>query len=277
MKLFRNKFFLICLCVAVVLAVVPSVFAMMGYQSLAKNIVGTVTFPVRWCVSAVCDGFEGIGRYFTSVDILDGENQALREENDSLKEQVDSLTALEEENERLRAYLGIKNKYPSFTMEEGMVVSYSSGNYMTTFTLNKGSIHGIEVYMPVITSAGVVGYVSEVGLNWCMVSTVIETATSVGVYIPRSGAVGMVSGDYSMRNEGVCKITYMEEDADIVVGDKVLTGGAGGGIYPSDLELGTVTKIEVDPYSRMLVATVQPSVDFSSIKWVMILTGYEQG
>ena len=275
MKLFYNKFFLICLCVALVLSIIPSVFAMMGYGSLAKNIVGTVTFPVRWCVSAVCDGFEGIGRYFTSVSVLDGENQALKEENESLREQLDALFPLEEENERLRDYLGIKNKYPSFTMEEGMVVSYSSGNYMTTFTLNKGSIHGIKTHMPVITADGVVGYVSEVGLNWCMVSTIIETATSVGVYIPRSGAVGMVSGDYSMKNEGVCKITYLEENADIVVGDKVLTGGAGGS-YPSDLEIGTVTKIEVDAYSRRLIATVQPSVDFSSLKWVMILTGYEK-
>ncbi len=273
-NLFQNKFFIICLCVAVVLAVVPSTFALMGYGGLAKNILGTVTFPVRWCFSAIADGFEGWSMYFESIDALKAQNDALESENRDMADRLENAELLENENERLRAYLGMKSKYPSFTFEEGMVISYSSGNYITTLTLNKGSIDGIEKNMPVVTPNGIVGYVSEVGLNWCMVSTLIETATSVGAYIPRSGEVGIVSGDYSMRYDGLCKVSYVNVDADIEVGDTVLSSGTGS-VYPAGLEIGTVTAINVDEYSRTLVATVKPSVEMKNIKWVMIITDYE--
>ena len=274
MRIFQNKFFIICLCIALVLTIVPSVFSIMGYRSLAKNIVGTLTMPVRWVATTVGNAFEGWGKYFGSIKTLDERNQALIDENAALKEQLQNAELLEKENERLRDYLDMKNKYPSFKMEEGMIISHSSGNYITNFTLNRGTLHGIQPNMPVVTKDGIVGYVVEVGLNWCMVSTLIETATSVGAYIPRSEVVGIVSGDYSMRHEGTCKIGYIDAAADVVVGDTVYSSGTGS-VYPADLKIGTVTSIEVDEYNRTLVATVTPAVDFSSLKWVMVITGYE--
>ena len=276
MRIFQNKFFIICLCIALVLTIVPSVFAIMGYRSLAKNIVGTVTMPVRWVATTIGNAFEGFGKYFGSIKALNEENKALIDENAALKEQLEQAELLERENERLRDYLDMKNKYPSFAMEEGMVISHSSGNYITNFTLNRGTLHGIQTNMPVITKDGIVGYVVEVGLNWCMVSTLIETATSVGAYIPRSEVVGIVSGDYSMRHEGTCKISYIDAEADVQVGDAVYSSGTGS-VYPADLKIGTVTAIEVDEYNRTLVATVTPAVDFSSLKWVMVITGYQSG
>ena len=276
MRIFQNKFFLICLCIALVLTVVPSVFSIMGYRSLAKNIVGTVTMPVRWVATVVGNGIEGWGKYFGNMKALNEENKALIDENAALKEQLEKAELLEKENERLRDYLDMKNKYPSFKMEEGMIISHSSGNYITNFTLNRGTLHGIAPNMPVVTKDGIVGYVVEVGLNWCMVSTLIETATSVGAYIPRSEVVGIVSGDYSMRHEGTCKINYIDAEADVQVGDTVYSSGTGS-VYPADLKIGTVTALEVDEYNRTLVATVSPAVDFSSLKWVMVITGYESG
>ena len=155
-----------------------------------------------------------------------------------------------------------------------MVISHSAGNYMTGFTLNRGTVHGIKVNMPVAVPEGIVGYVTDVGLNWCMVSTIIETASSVGAYIPRSGETGIVSGDAALRQEGVCKITYLDPSADIVVGDTVLSSGTGS-VYPADLLIGEVVAVEADGYSRTLVATVKPAVDFSDLRYMMIITGYE--
>ena len=274
MRIFQNKFFLVCLCIALVLTIVPSVFAIMGYRSLAKNIVGTITMPVRWVATTVGNAFEGFGKYFGTMKALNEENKALIDENEKLKEQLKDAELLEKENERLRDYLDMKNQYPSFALEEGMVISHSSGNYITNFTLNRGTLHGIKTNMPVITKEGIVGYVVEVGLNWCMVSTLIETATSVGAYIPRSEVVGIVSGDYSMRQQGTCKIGYIDASADVQVGDTVYSSGTGS-VYPADLKIGTVTAIEVDEYNRTLVATVTPAVDFSELKWVMVITGYQ--
>ena len=156
-----------------------------------------------------------------------------------------------------------------------MVVSYSSTNYMTSFTLNKGTLHGIRVNMPVVTVDGIVGCVTEVGLNWCMVSSVIENASSVGAYIPRSGATGIVTGDASMKQEGICRMRYIENDADIQVGDRVLSNG-NGVVYPADLPIGEVISVEVDEYSRARIANIKPYVDLNDLRYMMIITGYSE-
>ena len=274
MKIFKNKFFIICLCVAVVLCAVPSTLSLMGYGALSKNIVGVITYPFRLCFTAVGNGIEGFGRYFTSIDTLHAENEALEEENRAMREQLERAEIVEKENERLRRYLEMKNQYPSFTMEEGTVIGYSAGNYATGFTLNRGTLHGIRINMPVVTQDGIVGYVSDVGLNFCMVSTLIETASSVGAYIPRSGVTGIVSGDYNLKNDGVCQLSYVE-GTDVQIGDRVYSNGTSS-IYPADLFIGEVVAIEMDEYSRSMIATVRPAVDLSQIKYVMIITGYEE-
>ena len=156
-----------------------------------------------------------------------------------------------------------------------MIVSHSATNYMTSFTLNKGTLHGIKVNMPVVSTEGVVGCVVEVGLNWCMVSTVIENTSSVGAYIPRSGAIGIVMGDASMKQEGICRMQYIEADADIQVGDRVLSNG-NGSVYPADLPIGEVISVEVDEYSRARIANVRPYVDLSDLRYLMIITGYSE-
>ena len=255
---------------------VPSTLSMMGYTGLAKDIIGTVTAPIRWCVTAIGDGFEGLGRYFSGVDTLTEENQALKDENAALREQQDRAERLEKENERLREYLDMKTKYPELQFEEGMVIGHAAGNYMTGFTLNRGSLHGIAVNMPVVVKEGIVGYVTEVGLNWCMVSTLIEDKGAVGAYVSRSGSLGMVSGDPSMKEQGVCKMSYMDENADIQVGDTILSSGTGS-VYPADLPIGTVTEVQHDEYNRTPVAIIAPAVDFSSLQYMMIVTGYAGG
>jgi rod shape-determining protein MreC len=273
MKLLQNKFFLICVCIALVLVVVTSTFSLMGYRALARDIIGTVTMPVRWCVTAVTNAFEGFARQFQSVDQLMEQNQKLEDENNALKGQIEQAQMLERENELLKAYLGIKNEHPSFVLEEGCVVGRESGNYISVLTLNRGSYHGIKRSMAVITPDGIVGYVSEVGMNWCKVSTLMETASSVGAYIPRSGVSGMVEGDYSMRYEGNCKMTYLSADADIQIGDTVYSSGIGS-VYPADLPIGKVIDITVDEYSRTLTATVKPLADYNA-KYMAVIKDYE--
>ena len=275
MKLFNNKFFIICLCIAVVLCAIPTTLSLMGYRSLSKNIVGTVTLPLRWVVTSFGNAVEGFGRYFQSVESVHETNEELQSELNELKQRLEEAEILEAENQRLRAYLGMKEKYPSFTMEEGMIVSHSATNYMTSFTLNKGTLHGIKVNMPVVSVDGIVGCVIEVGLNWCMVSTVIENTSSVGAYIPRSGATGIVTGDASMKKEGICRMRYIEADADIQVGDRVLSNG-NGVVYPAGLPIGEVVSVEVDEYSRARIANIKPYVDLSDLRYMMIITGYSE-
>ena len=275
MKLFKNRFFIVCLCVAVAVAGLSSTFALMGYRALARDIVGTVTMPVRLVFAAFANAVDGFGKYFQSVNTLEEQKAALEAENAALREQIARAELLERENERLREYLSMKAENPGFSFELARVIGREAGNYITVFTLNRGSVHGIEKDMPVVTTDGIVGCVEEVGLTWCKVTTVLETARSVGVYLPRNGATGILSGDYSMRGEGLCRLTFVDSNItaeEIQPGDMVLSSGMGS-VYPAELTVGTVESVEIDPATRTLSALVRPAVDFSSLQEMMILTG----
>lgn len=278
MKLFKNKFFIVCLSVAVAVAVLMSVFSLMGYRALVRNVLGTVATPFRAIGNLFCGAVEGFGKHFQSIDALEKKNAELEEENRALRERIEQAERLEAENERLRDYLGMKAAYPTFTLEEGTVIGHEGENYLTVLTLNRGSIHGIQVNMAVITKDGIVGCVSEVGLTWCKVSTILEDARSVGVLAPRSGASGILSGEYTYRENGTCRLTFLDNDArsaDVRVGDRIETSGLGS-VYPAGLTVGQVTDMRADAATRSLIATVKPTVDLSSLSYVMIITGYQE-
>lgn len=278
MKLFKNKFFIVCLTVAVAVAVLMSVFSLMGYRALVRNVLGTVATPFRAIGNLFCGAVEGFGKHFQSIDALEKKNAELEEENRALRERIEQAERLEAENERLRDYLGMKAAYPTFTLEEGTVIGHEGENYLTVLTLNRGSIHGIQINMAVITKEGIVGCVSEVGLTWCKVSTILEDARSVGVLAPRSGASGILSGEYTYRENGTCRLTFLDDDArsaDVRVGDRIETSGLGS-VYPAGLTVGQVTDMRADAATRSLIATVKPSVDLSALSYVMIITGYQE-
>ena len=145
---------------------------------------------------------------------------------------------------------------------------------MSVFTLDVGTDVGVTKDMPVVTSDGIVGYVNEAGTNWCKVLTIIESASSVGAYVQRTGEVGLIEGDFDLRLEGLCKLTYLATDSNVEVGDRVLSSGLGS-IYPRDLVIGIVERVESDTFSRSVTAYVRPSANLEDLSRVMVIKSYE--
>ena len=130
--------------------------------------------------------------------------------------------------------------------------------------------------MPVIVRSGVVGCVTEVGLNWCKVSTILESNISIGAYVAGGDVMGVIKGDYALSKDGLCKMVYLNGDTSSVkVGDQVLSSGIAS-VYPADVVIGTVESITYDEYDHSEVIVIRPRVDFSSLKYMMIVTGYEE-
>ena len=274
MKLFKNKFFLICLCVAVVLSVTATTFSLMGYRALVRDAVGTVTYPFRWIGNKIADAGEGFAAYFGSVKALRAQNETLREENQSLQAQNEEAKLLEKENQRLRAYLNLHAKSPDMKLCDANIIGREANNYNTVYLLDRGSIHGIGIGMPVITEAGIVGSVCEIGLSWCKVTTLLETTEAIGAEIPARNAAGIVCGDYSLQGTGLCKLSYTDPaDADLEVGDAVYSSGTGS-IYPANLRIGTIEQVIYDTPSRSVAAYIRPSVDYEDLTDVMVIIGY---
>ena len=273
MKFFKNKFFIIALAIALFAVIFTSIVSLMGVTDPLNDVINTVSVPFRYVGVAIKDSIDGFKKYFIAIDELYAENIELEGKVEYLEGQLADANAIKEENERLKNYIGIKKLYPSFDMTEAMIIGSESDNYMTLFTLNKGKNHGIEVGMSVIVSEGLVGSVCEVGSNWCKVRTLCEASASVGAYVPRSGEIGISSGDISLKGKGECFLKYLSPDADIEVGDAVYTGGEGS-IYPEGLFIGYVTEVTTNDSLRTKEAKISLAVDFEGLKYVLIVTDF---
>lgn len=277
MKLLKSKFFIICLAVALVLVLVPSILAAAGRTDLLRSAAITVAKPFAWCGTQVAEAVNGFTSIFGEYDELKAENERLKEELEELKNAPYDAEVVQNENEWLKQYLNLHNDHPEFELTDARIIARDTSSVSTVLTLDRGTVHGVYADMPVIAPDGLFGYVSEVGLDWCKVRTLVETATSVGAYTDRAGVSGVMEGDLELRNGGKCRMTYIEANADIRVGDKVYTSGEGS-IYPAGLLIGTVTAIEADEASRTLIAQITPSVDFNSsdsFEKLMVVCGYE--
>lgn len=271
---FKSKFFTVTVVIALILVIFPTVFGAMGIGRYLKNGVNIVLTPVQKLFTKVTDAADGFVSYFTEFDRISEENDALRKQNAELRDKISSAEEAKQLNDWLFTYLELKREHPDYSLQDANVIGRESSNYMTVFTLDKGSSHGIEANMPLVTPEGIVGYVSEVGTNWCRAVTLLQSGTDVGAYVERSGDVGVVEGDYTLSRDGLCRMKYMSADSDIKEGDRILSSGLGS-VYPRGLVIGYVEKVEPDENSRALAVTVRPCADLTEISRLMIITHYE--
>ena len=274
MKFFKSKAFIICLVCAIVLTLIPMLLAAFGGTDLLRSFAGTVAKPFNIAGSKVAEAFNGFVEVFSDYDDLQKENESLRAELDAYKEKEYEEAILREQNDWLKDYINFHSTNPSAKLTDAKIISREAGNFGTVITLNKGSAHSIKKDMPVITADGLLGYVSEVALNWCKVTTVIEAKNSIGVYSERKGTQGILTGSVELREQGLCKMTFINGADGMQIGDKIFTSGGSQSIYPSNLYVGSVSELKIDPVTGEAVAIVTPKIDFtklSDISDVMII------
>lgn len=274
MKLLKSKFFIVMLCIALALVIVPSVLTLMGLSSYVRSAVATMLTPAQSLMMKVTNAIEGFTEYFTEFDRLKAENEALKRELAEYKNKFYEIDDIVKMNEWLYEYLELAREHTDFNLIVADIVGHEVGNYMTVFTLNVGTEDGVTADMSVITSDGIVGYVTEAGTNWSKVLTIIESASAVGAYVERTGELGLIEGSFDLRSSGLCKLTYLATDSDVKVGDRVLSSGLGS-IYPRGLVIGIVESIEPDQYSRTVTAYVRPAADLEDLTRVMVIKSYE--
>ena len=277
MKLFKSKAFIICLVCAIVLTLIPTMLAAFGGTDLLRSFAGTLAKPFTLVGSKVAEAFNGFVDVFADYDRLKEENESLKDELEAYKEKEYDEQLLKEQNDWLKDYINFRATNPDFKLTDAKIISREAGNYGTVITLNKGTAHSIKRNMPVITADGLLGYVSEVALDWCKVTTVIEAKNSIGVYSERQGKQGILSGDVELREEGLCKMSFIDGADGVQIGDKIFTSGGSKSIYPAGLYLGSISELKIDEITGEAVATVAPKIDFtklSEISDVMIICGY---
>lgn len=246
-----------------------------GSANPLANVVQAVTSPIRGGISAVLDWADGVSTYVFRYGEMQQELEDLRLQVSQLEEQVRQGEEDSRENEQLRDLLKLQQQRQDFVFENAKVTARSNSNWESTLTLSKGSAAGIAAGNCVITETGVlVGVVSEVGTNWCTVSTVINTDIEMGGIVTRTYSAGVLEGDFSLMSQGKLKLNYLPEGAQLVSGDEVLTSGKGD-VYPSGLVVGQVEGVFTDPSGMTRYAVVTPDVDLSSLIEVFVIKDFD--
>ncbi len=267
-----------CLGLALAIALFTGVFAVMGWGSLLGQVGSTVLYPFEWVANRVMGAFAGFADYYADMDELRLEAESLRAENESLKGAlIDAEIALDE-SQWLYRYLSMKEEHKDYAMCAAVVISSTSvegvaGHYATELTLNRGTAHGVETGMPVVTEVGLVGVVVETGINHCRVSTILDPSVSVGTVTTRASENGLTEGDYAHVHDGHAILRYLAEEADVLEGDTVLTSGRGS-VYPYGIPIGRVIDVSANAFSRTTEAVIEPFADFSDLRQVVILTSF---
>lgn len=273
MKYIKNKIFIVSLTLALCVVTIFSVFHFLGVQNIPAAMVQDAMAPFQNALTSLSKAFDGYLVYFSNMRALYEENQALKDRVENLENQLHDAELAVGENAALRDYLGVRDRYESFSAVNAQVLGHSDGTYLQYLTLDRGTSSGIRENMPVITENGVVGYVCQVSTNSCRVKTLLQYDTGVGVYVQRSGDVGITDCPYAMGQQGLLRVIYLPEDADLQIGDRVVTGDLGD-MYPSGLTVGHIIEIMPDVYNRTLTATVKPAVNFENLEQVFVITGY---
>ena len=246
-----------------------------GNTDPLSNVVNTVASPIRGGVSAVMDWAEGVYTYVFHYQELHDQLSDLQVKVSQLEEQVRQGEEASRENEQLRELLDLQAKRRDFVFESAKVTARSSTNWDSTLTIGKGSSAGLEVNDCVITETGtLVGVVSEVGLNWSKVSTLINTDIEIGGQVTRTYSAGILEGDFTLMSQGKLKLSYLPDGAQLVAGDEVVTSGKGD-VFPSGLVVGTVEAVFTDPSGMNRYAVVEPDVDLDSLVEVFVIKSFD--
>ena len=263
--------------IAVALVVTLAASLLGGRAGLVRNITGGLSGPVARAADAAIEWIEGIYGYVYEYDQLVAENNALRAEIAELRQNAITAAEFEEENIRLRDLLDFSEQHEDFVYESSKITAWSDSNWSSSFTISKGtdnSVHTIEVGDCVVTEYGaLVGQIIEVGSNWSTVRTVIDSSIDVGALVGEAGSVGMCVGDFALMQEGMLKLTYLSENAQLVEGEAVLTSGKGSYI-PQGLIIGYIHSVLSEASGQTLYGVIEPACDLGRLSQVFVITDF---
>ena len=258
---------------ALLISIVLSVAAGALGFTLPDVLVKTILQPLRSGAQALTTQAEDIYSYLFRYEALEERVEALEAENAQLREEVRAAAALTREVDRLTAALDLKTQREDFKLLDAYIIGWDAGDWSETCTLNKGSAAGVQVDQCVITANGeVVGLITEVGPNYSVVKTVLDSSLEISSTIASTGYNGMVQGGYATGEEGYLRMNYLPSDAVICNHDQVVT--AGSTLYPRDLVLGSVIDAGFDETGVAKFAILEPAADFGSLEQVFVLTSY---
>ena len=259
----------------VILAVLATIFFLMmrtdGQISIFENAIGSLITPVQNAFNTAAGKVKAVVTEWKSYGALKADYDALSFENEQLRMELVNAEESMQELARLKEEMGAMDTYEALDPIYAKVIARDAGPWFKTFSLNRGSNHGVSAGMAVVNGDGLIGRVYEVGLNYAKVISIIDTRSAVACLMQRTRDNGVMRGQIADSDSAAnCFVYYLPNVNNITPGDIVVTSGTDS-LYPKGLKIGNVTALSLDAGSEGTYAVVTPSVDFQRIEEVFIL------
>lgn len=234
------------------------------------RVIISIAAPIQFAAATLARGLSNLwGDYIYLVDVK-ADNARQASQNARLRERVRKLEALEQENRRLRRLLDLRQSLRTDVVS-AQVIGKSTNDFFRVMriTLDREA-RDIGPNLPVLSADGVVGTTLKSAGDTVDVRLVVDAGSGVDVVVERTGARGFVRGTGDERKY-LCSVEYVQRTDEIEVGDLLVTSGVGQR-FPKGIPVGTVTQVIRRDFGIYQQVYVTPSVDFSRLEEVLIVT-----
>ncbi|SHF95976.1 rod shape-determining protein MreC [Flavobacterium fluvii] len=188
--------------------------------------------------------------------------------------------ALAQENAKLRSLLFDKKdttSIPKLDSIRGLhptdiivskVIHNSFNSHENYLTLNSGSLQGVKPDMGVINSLGIVGIIDNTSPGYSTVVSILNIKSQINAKLKKSNHFGSLG--WNGKNTGFVQLTDVPRLASIRKGDTIVTGGQSV-IFPENINIGTIAKIEVDDQTHYYTIQVKLFNDMTNLGHVYII------
>ena len=265
-----NKYWLLFLTLVCVVLMLLSSYSE-NVRGPFKTLANFTVVPMQMGINMAATFLIDITENYETMEMLREEIEILEARVDVLTEQNNQLHFDAFELDRLRALFRLDQEYGEFETIGARVIGMDGANWFNSFTINRGSVHGVREDMNVIADGGLVGIITHVGPTWSNVRSIIDDTSNVSAMVLSTSDRCIVSGDLSLMNEGRLRFDHMEHNENIVeVGDIIVTSYIST-LFLQGLKIGYISEINVDANNLTRSGYIIPAVDFQNLQEVLII------
>lgn len=261
--------------IAVFLAAIMAYAGANGRLTAApQEILSVAVAPFQRAAAAVSNGVSSLWEKYTNIDAILEENEKLTTENAELRGQMVDYDKLKAENEAYKALTNIQEQHPEMSYVSSFVIGRDLLDSFYGFTLDKGSLDGVEANDAITSDEGyLLGVVTEVDLTSCKVMTILHPSFNAAGVVSRTRDNGIITGSADYAAEGLCILSNLSRSTLTKANDQVITTGLGG-VFPPDVLVGVVQELVPEASGKSTIAVLKPGADPRTVKHVFIITNY---
>lgn len=222
--------------IAIVLLLVD---ARMNTLATIRQVAGTVLYPLQMAALMPREAITTMGGYFSSLSALQKEVHELKTQQAGTALAMQQARLQMAENLHLRKLMGAREHIPVKSIISEILYDARDPS-ARKIVLDRGARSGVALGLPVIDNAGVVGQVTRVFPFTSEVTLLTDKEQAIPVQVLRNG---LRSVAYGRGNSGSLELRFMTPNADVQVGDILITSGLDG-VYPAGLAVAKVTQVE---------------------------------